>query len=93
MAYTYKVSYLDSVDEDTVDIGHGGLVAIERRWPKKDYPEAPIFESTAYAVFRALGGDIKDEAAFDTFLDRVDDIVLVPTKEAAPFPQEATDDS
>lgn len=83
----FKVSYLDGTPERTVRVGHGTLVAIERKWPEG----APMMESLAYGTFIAGGGSPFEPDAFESYLITVDEIELVSEDDVTPSEPAATD--
>lgn len=83
----FRVTFLDGREDKVVRVGHGTLVAIERKWPEG----APMMESLAYGTFIAGGGSPFDKDAFEAYLIDVDDIEALSEEDINPSQPAATD--
>jgi len=83
----FRVTFLDDSEPKTVRVGHGTLVAIERKWPEG----APMMESVAYGTFIASGGSPYEPEKFEEYLLSIDDIEALAPEDMTPSEPAATD--
>lgn len=89
----FKVTYVGG-NEATIKIGLRAIVEVERRWPGHQLDQSdrmPDLEGAVFAIYVATGGDPKDRAKFDVFIDGVEDVEMLDAEDATPSEPAPTD--